>query len=82
MKVKSFTKDEYDILLMEAENEIVSELEIIMSTHQIVVVEVAEDRFKILKYPKTISCIDGETERLGVIVDRTTLEQFIFLQEI
>ncbi len=82
MKIKELTVEEYEQLLEEEQKGelIVSELEQLKISSQMLVVAYPEDKYKILKYPKSFNAIDQETEeKLNIMVTKEELEKFIFL---
>lgn len=83
MTIKVLSEEEYQKLLEQAKEEIVSELEMIVATHSIVVVKYDEDHYKVLKYPRVASQIyEDAFEKLGTMVSKEEIEKFVFLQNL
>lgn len=83
MKYKILSKKEYDELSISPESTIVSGLDIILSLYQLVVIDMEDGFYKILKYPKVLNVISGdEDEHLGILITKDELEKFIFLTNI
>lgn len=82
MNIKIIEAKEYQLLLNEKDS-IVSELEIILAEHHLVVVKMNKDCYKVLKYPRLQSMIDGfDEEKLNTVVTKGDLQKFIFLLQL
>jgi hypothetical protein len=77
MKIKELAQEEYDHLVQEHNSKewIVSPLDFILMTYQLVAVEYPNEMYKILKYP----FIKEQEEKLEVLITKEELQEFIFL---
>ena len=86
MKIKELAQEEYDHLVQEHNSKewMVSPLDFILMTYQLVAVEYPNEMYKILKYPKAIGgvrypFIEEQEEKLEVLITKEELQEFIFL---
>jgi hypothetical protein len=83
VKVKVIPKEEYDRLVKESEESIISELFTIFYENKIVAIEYPDEQYKILKYPGEPQtghwAEDLEHMKLGIVVSKEELQKYIFL---